>query len=384
MLMSGDKSKIWIVSELYKPSNTSTAHILGQIAEFLSEEYEVLVIAGKSASYNYGINEHNTISFSERIIYIDSPFVRNKALRIIFGLYFSIKTVIYLLKRFNKGDKILAVTNPQMLLLVLPWFFSSDLTFLMHDVFPDNLVKTSRGIAQLIGRLLNPIFNFSYKRLSNAIVLGEDMREVIEQKGVNNICTIRNWADEALEVMPFPSGKIRILYAGNVGPLQGLSEFILWFKQLDDQLFELHIRGEGDAKQELMVAVQELKMKNVFFFGAFRRDEQSDVLAKSHFGLVSLDSKMYGLGVPSKFYNIIKVGRPVLYFGPQHTEVYESIKNDSLGLILDTSIDISEISQKMTMLLQRFSPEFYTNVYDRKYSKFAAKDQFLNYFRFND
>lgn len=382
--MSGDKTKIWIVSELYKPSSTSTAHILAEIADFLSEEYEVLVIAGKSASYNYGIKEHNTKSFAERIIYIDSPFLRNKALRIIFGLYFSIKTVIYLLKSFKKGDKILAVTNPQTLLLVLPWFFSSDLTFLMHDVFPDNLSKTSRGVAQLIGKLLNLIFNFSYKRLSNAIVLGEDMREVIEKKGVKNICIIRNWADESLEVMPFPSGKIRILYAGNVGPLQGLIEFILWFKQLDDRLFELHVRGEGDAKQELMVAVQELKMKNVFFFGAFRRDKQSDILAKSHFGLVSLDNKMYGLGVPSKFYNIIKAGRPVLYFGPQLTEVYTSITDDSLGLILDTSTEISKISHKMTVLIQRVSPEYYANVYERKYSKLAAKDQYLNYFRFND
>ena len=382
--MSGDKTKIWIVSELYKPSNTSTAHILAQVADFLSEEYEVLVIAGKSASYKYGINEHNTKSSAERIIYIDSPFVRNKALRIIFGFYFSLRTAIYLLKRFKKRDKILAVTNPQTLLLVLPWFFSSNLTFLMHDVFPDNLIKTSRGIAQLVGRLLNPIFNYSYKRLSNAIVLGEDMKEIIDQKGVVNISVIRNWADEELKVTPFASGKIRILYAGNVGHLQGLNEFILWFKQLDDRSFELHIRGEGDAKQELMVAVQKLKMKNVFFFGAFRRDEQSDILANSHFGLVSLNEKMFGLGVPSKFYNIIKAGRPVMYFGPQHTEVYRSIKDDSLGLILDTSIEISEISNKMSVLIQRVSPEYYTNVYDRKYSKFAVKGQFLNYFRFND
>lgn len=382
--MSGSKTKIWIVSELYKPSNTSTAHILAQVADFLSEEYEVLVIAGKSASYKYGTKEHNTKSSAERIIYIDSPFVRNKALRIIFGLYFSIMTVIYLLKRFKKGDKILAVTNPQTLILVLPWFFSLDLTFLMHDVFPDNLIKTSRGIAQLFGRLLNPIYNISYRHLSNAIVLGEDMKQVIEQKGVKNIRIIRNWADEELKVMPFPSGKIRILYAGNVGHLQGLNEFILWFKHLDDRLFELHIRGEGEAKQELMVAVQELKMKNVFFFGAFRRDEQSDILAKSHFGLVSLDNKMFGLGVPSKFYNITKAGRPVLYFGPQHTEVYKSINDDSLGLILDTSIEISEISNKMRVLIQRVSPEYYTNLYDRKYSKWAVKDQLLNYLRFND
>ncbi len=376
--------RIWIVSELYKPSNTSTAHILAQIADFLSDEFEVLVIAGKSASFKYGLNEQNATSTAERIIYINSPFVRNKFLRIIFGFYFSINATIYLLKRYEKGDKILAVTNPQTLLLVLPWFFNSALTFLMHDVFPDNLIKTSRGIPQLIGRALNPIYNFSYRRLSNAIVLGEDMKEVIGQKGVKNVNIIRNWADEELKVISFPKGKIRILYAGNVGHLQGLMEFILWFKQLDERCFELHIRGEGEAKEDLLIAVQEQMMNNVFFFGAFRRDEQSEILANSHFGLVSLGVKMFGLGVPSKFYNIIKAGRPVLYFGPKDTEIYTSVKIDSLGLNIDTSTAGREISNQMKMMIQGVSPEYFANVYERNYSKRSVKKQLLNYFNYYD
>ena len=165
--------------------------------------------------------------------------------------------------------------------------------------------------------------------------------------------------------------------------MQGLHDFIIWFKQLDERLFELHIRGEGEAKHDLICAVKELGMRNVYFHGAFKRNEQSDILGMCHFGLVSLDNKMFGLGVPSKFYNIIKSGRPVLYFGPKHTEVYNSVQNDSLGLILDNIFSYKEFSHKMEVLIQEVSPEYYANIYEMKYSKEAVKRQLINYFRTN-
>lgn len=382
--MSGRKSRIWIVSELYKPSNTSTAHILAQITDFLSQDYEVLVIAGKSASFKYGLNENTVRLPNEEIKYINSPFVRGKILRMFFGLFFSIKATIYLLRNIEQGDKILAVTNPQTLILILPYFFKKNLTFLMHDIFPENLIATSLGFSQFLGRFLNPIFNASYKRLSNAIVLGDDMKQVIERKGVKRISIIRNWADEEVKINPFLNGKIRILYAGNVGSLQGLKAFLSWFKQLDESLFELHIIGEGDAKQELMLFAGNFSMKNVHFDGPYKRDEQSNILGMAHYGLVSLDEKMFGFGVPSKFYNIIKAGRPVLYFGPKFSEIYNSVNLNSIGLVINIHEPIEVVSERMISLIKQFSPEYYENIYNQKYSKKNVESHFLNYFKDSD
>jgi hypothetical protein len=379
--MSGRKCRIWIVSELYKPSNTSTAHILAQLTDFLSRDYEVFVIAGKSASYKYGLNENTVIFTDEEIKYIQSPFVRGKILRLVFGLIFSIKATIYLLRNIEHGDKILAVTNPQTLILILPYFFKKNLTFLIHDIFPENLIATSLGFSQFVGRFLNPIYNVSYKQLTNAIVLGDDMKQVIERKGVKNVSIIRNWADEELKINPFPMGKFRILYAGNVGHLQGLQVFLSWFKQLNENLFELHIRGEGEAKQELMLAVNDYNMNNVHFDGPYKRDEQSTILGMAHFGLVSLDDKMFGFGVPSKFYNIVKAGRPVLYFGPKFTEIYNSVNLNSLGLVIDIDEPIEVVSERMISLIRQCSPEYYENIYNQKYSKQNVKRQLLNYFK---
>src|SRR5690606_443499 len=38
-------------------------------------------------------------------------------------------------------------------------------------------------------------------------------------------------------------------------------------------------------------------------------------------GLITLASEMYGLGVPSKSYNLLYLGRPILYVGDHNSEI---------------------------------------------------------------
>ncbi|MDP2188223.1 MAG: glycosyltransferase family 4 protein [Sphingobacteriaceae bacterium] len=382
--MSGRLARIWVVTELYKPSNTSTAHILAQVVEFLSEKFEVYVIAGEAASYKYGLPELEMKSHDSNIMYLKSPFVRNHILRVIFGFYFSIIVSIKLKRLLQPDDRILAVTNPQTLLMVMPWFFSSKLTFLIHDVFPDNLVKTSSGLSKYLGKLLTPFYGFAYKRLSSAIVLGDDMEKVIKEKGVKDVQIIRNWADENIELQPYPKGKIKILYAGNVGPMQALKDFLEWFKRLDSELFEFIIKGEGSERAHLQEYVKVNKMKNVYFEGAYMRTEQSDILGQAHFCLVSLNESMFGLGVPSKFYNILKAGRPTLYFGPIGTEIHNCVIKEKVGLVVQSEAKPQAFEKEMFRLITETSPEHYRAFYDNNFSEKQAKTRFLEYFITND
>ena len=40
---------------------------------------------------------------------------------------------------------------------------------------------------------------------------------------------------------------------------------------------------------------------------------------------------MYGLGVPSKAYNILASGKPILFIGPKDSEIYRLVKKNKLG-----------------------------------------------------
>lgn len=40
---------------------------------------------------------------------------------------------------------------------------------------------------------------------------------------------------------------------------------------------------------------------------------------------------MYGLGVPSKTYNILASGRPILFFGPKNSEIDLLVRENGIG-----------------------------------------------------
>ena len=46
---------------------------------------------------------------------------------------------------------------------------------------------------------------------------------------------------------------------------------------------------------------------------------------------MTLEDGMYGLGVPSKTYNILASGRPVLFLGPENSEIDLLIREKVVG-----------------------------------------------------
>ena len=130
-----------------------------------------------------------------------------------------------------------------------------------------------------------------------------------------------NWADlKGIKPQPMPDGQIILEYAGNIGRVQGLDKVI---DNLPDKV-ELHLYGTGSMEEEIM----KMNHPRVFFHGPYFRSQQNEVLAACHMAIVTLQEGMYGLGVPSKTYNILASGRPVLYFGPKDSEIDLLVKEN--------------------------------------------------------
>ena len=55
------------------------------------------------------------------------------------------------------------------------------------------------------------------------------------------------------------------------------------------------------------------------------------VLAACDIALVTLQEGMYGLGVPSKTYNILASGRPILFLGPKDSEIDLLVREKGIG-----------------------------------------------------
>lgn len=60
--------------------------------------------------------------------------------------------------------------------------------------------------------------------------------------------------------------------------------------------------------------------KRMFHYWVFQdRSQQNDFLNACDIGIVTLNDGMYGLGVPSKSYNIWAAGKPILYIGDDNS-----------------------------------------------------------------
>ncbi len=338
-----NKTKLWIVSELFYPEETSTAYILTEIAKKLSEKYSIEVICGTPIYFKGFVSEEPTEININRIksIDVDKNSLPKRLLR---AILLSKKMCEFLKKHCNKGDKVFFVTNPVFLTFWLPkWTHKKqiDTTLLVHDVFPEN--ATTNNLLKkdsLIYTFLKRKFDNSYSKVSRCIVIGNDMNEIIKEKTCNKIpvITIENWGDSS-KIQPLYKKKenITIQFAGNLGRVQGLLDFLELIKNVKNPLLQFEFVGSGAARSKMEDFKSSNDLENVVFLPPYSRDDEEEILNRATISLVCLKDKMFGLGVPSKSYNVMAAGKPILFIGPKNSEIYNMVKDNEIGFSFDWS-----------------------------------------------
>lgn len=396
--------RIWIVSELFYPEETSTAYILTKIAKTLSAKYEVGVICGPLVYDKTKVVENVDNSIDKRIIIqrvSDTKLDKNKLFsRILRFIILTWKLSYTLWHNLKTGDSIFIVTNPAPLLLVVSLIKrirGNELFILVHDVFPENTIPANiiKSPNSLLYKFFRKVFNIAYRQANTLIVLGRDMREVMKNKlGKNphntDIQIIENWAEtdliqmkESKDLPIFSTNpKIDIQYAGNIGRVQGLMHFLEIAKNVNNPELRYSFWGEGACKKDLQAYVGQNKMQNVYFFGSYTRNEQVDVLNNCDLAVVTLAKGMYGLGVPSKSYNIMAAGKPILFIGDLNSEIALEIKENKSGFCFD-----AEDEAGITRFLQGLSLKKKSDlvemgrraryVAENKYSEKIILDKFI-------
>ena len=345
------KTRLFIITELFPPDETSTSYIMGEIANACAEEYEVTVICGPEVyDTRKKLDTAHPFVISPAIsVYRakDSGFNKNKFV----GKALSLVSMSFRLRKLTKslvrnGDKVLLVTNPAPLVYFISRLkkkVSFEFVLLVHDVFPENLLQQNVSISGALYRFVKSVFDRAYASADRLIALGRDMKKVLISKTGQDkkVRIVENWADtENVKPVPFPSSDVmRVEYAGNLGRAQRLDRLIA---NLPDGV-EFHIYGTGAMEQKL----KEIKRPGIFFHGPYMRSQQNEVLGACHASIVSLSDSMYGIGVPSKSYNIMASGRPIIFFGPTDSEIALVVQEHDIGYIgWPESWDITEMKRK--------------------------------------
>lgn len=344
------KQTLWIISELFPPEETSTGYIMGEIANAMTRKYDVKVICGPE------VYDRNKKQDDNSRFHLDGTIVVNrvaavsedksrKLSRIKKFLLMSWRLYRVARRNIKRGDHVLIVTNPFPLIVLMGHLRRQrkfSLSMLTHDIMPESLY-TDMHIPGAVYPMVEKVFNKAYASTDLLISIGRDMSEVLAKKCAGygrqpQIEVIENWADvvnikpKAREV----GEKVVIQYAGNIGNAQGVGEFVDTLHEAGCRNVKFSIWGTGGAEAGIKEKVEGDGMQDsVSFNGPYFRSQQNDVLNDCDIALVRLVEGMYGLGVPSKSYNILAAGKPILYIGEKGTEVWRVLEENGCGVCFE-------------------------------------------------
>jgi glycosyltransferase involved in cell wall biosynthesis len=182
------------------------------------------------------------------------------------------------------------------------------------------------------------------------VVIGRDMREKIERKlpagHQNRVQLIPNWADSALIKPRLKAGTVMasrdhrfqqnfvVQYSGNIGLTQRLDVLLRAAAILRNEPVLFTVVGTGAALAELKELASRGGLDQVLFQRRVDESELADSLAACDASLVSLDGRLLGCSVPSKFYGILASGRPVLAAVPALSEVALAVREHDCGIVV--------------------------------------------------
>lgn len=204
-------------------------------------------------------------------------------------------------------------------------FNHKPIVYNLQDIFPDSLVGT--GLAKkggLLWKIGRRIENYTYKYADKIIVISEDFRKNIMAKGVpeEKIRVIYNWVDEKV-VQPVAKRdnplfdefglsreKFTVVYAGNLGNAQNINIIIDAAYMLPYVQFAVF--GSGGLEDEIRKRITAENLVNVHLNPLQPMERVSQVYSLGDACIVSCKAGLGGSAMPSKTWNIMSCGRPVV------------------------------------------------------------------------
>jgi glycosyltransferase involved in cell wall biosynthesis len=233
----------------------------------------------------------------------------------------------------HRGAVVVAMTDPPLMSVVAA-LASKRVVNWVQDLFPE--VAESLGIR--MPRLLKTLRDWSLRRARSNVVLGDLMAARVPRAVV-----IHNWADADLHPVDGVQPAFTVGYSGNLGRAHEFATILGAMRRLENVRFAF----TGGGAQ--LAALKEAAPANAEFRPYVARELLSESLSSVDAHLVSLRPELEGLIVPSKFYGILAVARPVIFIGARDGELARLIEQHRCGVVVEAG-DVEGLVRAIEML----------------------------------
>jgi glycosyltransferase involved in cell wall biosynthesis len=251
------------------------------------------------------------------------------------------------------GDVIVAKTDPPLtsvIALAAARRNGARLVNWLQDIYPETAVEL--GVPFMRGPVaasLAALRNRSLRQAEVTVVAGELMARKVEALGTpsSRVHVIPNWCHDEL-IRPVAksenslrqawglAGQFVFGYSGNLGRAHEFETVLAAAERLrNEPHFIFLMIGGGKRFEELSRAVTRQGLAGSFRFIPYQEQKtlpDSLTVADAHW--LSLNPKLEGLIVPSKFYGIAAAGKPIVVIADHNGEIARLVQRHGCGMVI--------------------------------------------------
>lgn len=341
-----DLKQILLLDRFYFPDEQATSVYLTELTQGLRDKFEFeilcgppLVVTEKVASPSFRIHPVPCLKFPKRFLL--ARLLND--LSFLFGAFFH---GLFL----KRPHLVVSQTSPPGIWWIgflLSRWHRAHWVQVCQDIFPDNLQTLNGSFrGKKLFSFLNRVSFFPFRRADRILVVGEDMKKKLLEKGFypQQVVTTHNWVDLEF-VRPLPkenafrekyrlADKFVVLYAGNFGRVHNFEDLIDAAEKLrhEPQIIFVLV-GEGAVKEALFREASLRGLSNLLIVPFEPRSRLPEVLAAADVSVILLGRGMAGLSVPSKIYSILASGQPIVACVEEESDIARIVRESKSGFV---------------------------------------------------
>ena len=406
-----DLKRVLIHSIVFSPDGVSTAYLYNDIALGLVENGFDVVVLTTTPHYNliestltkqpfksklfgiFYVSDFNGI----RVIHVPLKKYKSTFIRLLSFIYWHILSLIIGLS-IKRVDFVLSPSPPLsigFISLLIAKFKGAKSIYNVQEIYPDLLINQGNLKSSILINLLKRFEKFIYNYSTAVTTIDEVFYATISSRfvDINKLKIIPNFVDTDLykplkqnfelpAVFGKDNGKIKILYAGNIGFFQDWEPVFFAASYLKNENIEFWIVGEGVQKSELEKEIKNQKISNIRIFPYQNREDLPKINNFVDIHFISINPKMEQEGFPSKVYTIMACAKPIVVVTGEKTPLHNFLKDKNCSELVtnNRNVNFTEAIRKLASdkeLRERLG----TNGYDviiKNYSKKVVVTKYVN------
>ncbi|MBR1092441.1 glycosyltransferase family 4 protein [Bradyrhizobium manausense] len=324
-------AKLIIAAQFYPPDTTTTAVYVGKIAESLARDRQLVVISATPGS--------RTIGRKPEVVEIKNWNPRKSAIvqRAAAICLLAVRMFFSVLRRARSGDIVFCVTTPFTLpytVLLAARLRGAKTMLLIYDLYPEALeaagMVRSNSLTVRFIRFANTLL---FRRLDAIVVIGRDVPPLIgKYSGVTaeQLRYIPNWPLTPIGYRQIdPTSRFRapdpsrfiVGLSGNLGFTHDPATVFEAARLLRDRK-DIHfiLSGWSVGWATLNDLYAKDRLENVTILKPVPEDELEEFLSAADLWVIPYRRNIAGVSIPSRLYNILAVGRPVVITSEANSE----------------------------------------------------------------